>query len=262
MFMTLFRSALVTIIYAHLIALMMVQEPEAMTFEDLSSVYRVESKSPALSEVRKDLYQAMVRLYEKAQKDHDTELAKDPDSIMCEGFSERRKKVTSLSLKIVDLRMEKVMIMALRTSMGAPAVLDKLTPEEREYYSHIAALSEKHRSLILKDAKSRRYVIPDISNAVAVAVAASDVAAADEIPDAGPAPDDTAGNLIAGAVTDIEAQSASADDDFVVIRILEDLPPIAGPEFDYDLKKEDVIRMPSSLANALINHEKAVAFKL
>ena len=237
----------------------MVQEPEPMRFEDLSSVYRVESKSPALSEVRKDLYRAMVQLYDKAQKDHDAALADDPDSIMCEGLSERRKKVVSLSQKIVDLRMEKVMLMALRTSMGAPAVLDKLTTEEREYYAHITALSEKHRSLILKDAKNRKYVIPDISSAVADVPAVPKTV---DIPNE-PAHDDTAGSLIEGAVmTDTATQNAATDDDFVVIRILEDLPPIAGPEFDYDLKKEDVIRMPSALANTLINHEKAVPFKL
>jgi DNA replication factor GINS len=240
---------------------MMVQEPEPMRFEDLSSVYRVESKSPALSEVRKDLYRAMVWLYEKAQKDHDAALADDPDSIMCEGLGERRKKVVSLSQKIVDLRMEKVMLMALRTSMGAPAVLDKLTQEEREYYSHVAALSEKHRSLILRDAKSRKYVIPDISSAVADAPAVSEAA---DIPDE-PVPDDTAGDLIAGAVmADATATQNAADDDFVVIRILEDLLPFASPypDLNYDLKKEDVIRMPSTLANALINNEKAVPLKI
>jgi len=146
--------------------------------------------------------------------------------------------------------------------MGAPAVLDKLTPEEREYYSHIATLSEKHRSLILKDAKNRRYVIPDISSAGTVAAAVPEIT---EIPNDEPLPEDTAGDLIVGAAaTDIEAQSAADDDDFVVIRILEDLLPFASPDpdFNYDLKKEDVVRMPSTLASALINNEKAVPFKL
>ena len=39
----------------------------------------------------------------------------------------------------------------------------------------------------------------------------------------------------------------------VVIRILEDLPPFSGPEFNYVLKKEDIVRMPAMMANALIN---------
>ena len=39
----------------------------------------------------------------------------------------------------------------------------------------------------------------------------------------------------------------------ITIRILEDLPPFSGPEFDYVLKKEDIVRMPAMMANALIN---------
>ena len=239
---------------------MMVQEYEPMKFEDLSSVYRVESRSQALSDVRKDLYHAIVQLCDKVRKDHDAALAEDPDSIMCEGLGERRKKAASLSQKIVDLRMEKVMIMALRKSMGAPTALDKLTPEEREYYEQIVVLSDKHRSLILKDAKNRNYVIPDISSAGAAEPEAAPMiqGAGSEISD--DVPDDL---IISTEREDIVIQSSSHDDEeFIVIRILEDLPPIAGPEFDYNLKKEEVVRMPSKLANTLINHEKAVPLKL
>ena len=39
----------------------------------------------------------------------------------------------------------------------------------------------------------------------------------------------------------------------VTIRILEDLPPFSGIDVDYDLKKEDVVRMPAVLAKALIS---------
>ena len=246
-----------TIKYTHLVAVMMVQEPEPMEFEGLSSVYRVESKSQALSDVRKDLYHAMIKLREKAQKDHDAALASDPDSIMCEGLSERRKRVNSLSQKIVDLRMEKVIIMALRTSMGSSASLDKLTPEEREYYAHIVALSEKHRSMINKDGKNRKYVIPDISGSAEADTAVQDSTAQGSDVVTGEM------NIEAGGAI-VEMRSAVPDDDeeLIVIRILEDLPPIAGPEFDYDLKKEDVVRMPAALANTLIKHEKAVLFRV
>ena len=43
----------------------------------------------------------------------------------------------------------------------------------------------------------------------------------------------------------------------VPIRILEDLPPFAGPRWDYVLKKEDVVVMPTELAQALVRSEKA-----
>lgn len=43
----------------------------------------------------------------------------------------------------------------------------------------------------------------------------------------------------------------------VLIRILEDLPPFAGPERDYVLFKEDVITMPRVLAEPLVGTGKA-----
>ena len=53
-------------------------------------------------------------------------------------------------------------------------------------------------------------------------------------------------------------QAPEIDDDAeVVIRILEDLQPFSGPEVDYDLKKEDIVRMPGVMAKALINRGKA-----
>lgn len=40
--------------------------------------------------------------------------------------------------------------------------------------------------------------------------------------------------------------------DSVVIRILEDVPPFAGVDGNYDLKKEDVASLPKNVAKALI----------
>ena len=47
------------------------------------------------------------------------------------------------------------------------------------------------------------------------------------------------------------------DDANIIIRILEDLPPFSGPEWDYVLKKEDIVTMPAVLAKALINRGMA-----
>jgi len=43
----------------------------------------------------------------------------------------------------------------------------------------------------------------------------------------------------------------------VVIRILEDIPPFAGVEGNYDLKKEDVTSLPRQVAEVLVKQGKA-----
>jgi DNA replication factor GINS len=249
-----------TIKYTHPLAVTMAQELDPMTFEDLSSAYRVEMKSQVLADARRDLYPALIKLQESLQRDYEAEYSKDPDSIMCEGMNERRKKVNNLVQKVIDLRMEKIVMMALRASMGANNVLDKLTQEERDYYNGIVEGSKKHRSLVLRDRSRRNYGIPDISSGNAVGKSADGPAVEvfPRSPVAGPA--DAA--VVNNEGEEIIERPRKDDDErretLVVIRILEDLPRIAGPDCDYDLKKEDIVRMPATLANALINHEKAV----
>ncbi|MDR0335350.1 MAG: hypothetical protein LBH69_05670 [Methanomassiliicoccaceae archaeon] len=240
----------------------MAQDNDPMTFDDLTSAYRVEMRSPMLAEVRKDLYQAMARLQESNQKDYEAEYAKDPDSLAWVGLNERRMKINTHIQKVIDLRMEKVALMALRTSMGASNVLEKLTQEEREYYISVAEASKKHRNTVLKDRSKRNYVIPDISPNGAADNAPAAVSAP---PAAEPLPETPAADAVRVAEPEGEMLVErprmvfeEPREELVTIRILEDLPKIAGPDFDYELKREDVVRMPVTLANAFINHGKAV----
>jgi len=248
----------------------MAQENDLMTFDELTSAYRVELKSQLLGDVRKDLYPALTKLQEFAQKCYEDEYSKDPDSITCEGMNERRKKVNNLVQKVIDLRMEKVAMMALRAAMGANNLLDKLTQEEREYYNSVAEDSKKYRNTVLKDKGRKNYVIPDIAPAAEKkARAEAPPSIRPEAPANAPlpAPPEVLPEAAASIGIDhegeelIERPRAEIDEpqgELITIRILEDLPKIAGPDCDYDLRKENVVRMPAALANALINHEKAV----
>ena len=234
----------------HMFRFNVAQESDPLTFEDLSSVYRVEMKAQTLAETRRDLYPALVRLQNDVQKEYESEYSKDPDSIMCEGINERRKKVNRLVQQIIDLRMEKVAMMALRTSMGANNPIDKLTQEEREYYNVLTEISKKHRGALGGRLK-KDYTIPDIAGTAG--------GRSEETDTARPVRAHT-------GEENIEHPSGKADgecrEEMIVIRILEDLPKIAGPDCDYDLRKEDVVRMPATLANALVNHSKAVVLNI
>jgi DNA replication factor GINS len=49
------------------------------------------------------------------------------------------------------------------------------------------------------------------------------------------------------------------EDEFILLRVLEDLEEFVGPDRDYKLSKEEIVRMPKSMADILIMREKAVA---
>ena len=241
-------------------------DTDQMTFEDLSAVYRTENKSQMLSDVRKDLYPSLLMLQDSIKKEYESEFSKNPDSIICEGLSERKKKAAFFVQQVIDLRMAKIARMAVRVSMGAESVIDKLTAEEREYYESVIAGSRKLRTTAIKDPK--RYIIPDIApeSAEKKGTVRSDISKDDRKDVPKDTEKDVPGKVcgdtvpadpVCNADEAVSGERAGAED-MIIIRILEDLPKIPGPDCDYDLRKEDVVRMPATFANALIKHEKAV----
>lgn len=137
-----------------------VQDP--LDFEDLTAIYRVEKKAPSLSVVRKDLYPAIARLLMGLSAEYNKQLSMDPDSLICEGANQRRKKAKQLSKEVVELRMQKICSLALRGAMGAQNVIDQLTPEEKEYYNNVLDISRKHGALITKMTGEKKYDSPRI----------------------------------------------------------------------------------------------------
>ncbi len=273
---------------------------EALTFEDLSTIYRVERKAPTLGNVRRDLYPAMATLMITLRGEYERQISVDPESLMCEGANQRRKRCVQLSKEIVQLRMQKICSMALRGAMGAQNVVTDLTSEEKEYYDEILNISRRQESILTRmGGEKKRYSSPDIDEPVAKPIdKPKDTPVKETIPTpvAEPMmedmyddyegeeiiddiPDDILDEMIASnpvienkpvdkpkvvPVTDTEIvveegpEMSVSSDEMIVIRVLEDLPGFAGPDRDYILSKEDIVRMPKVMGMALINRDKAV----
>jgi DNA replication initiation complex subunit (GINS family) len=53
-----------------------------------------------------------------------------------------------------------------------------------------------------------------------------------------------------------EGAQSDGSKELVLARVLEDIPTFAGVDRDYKLKKEDIVSLPSSIANTLVSHGK------
>ncbi|MDD4185809.1 MAG: hypothetical protein PHX75_04145, partial [Candidatus Methanomethylophilaceae archaeon] len=140
---------------------------DRMTFEELTSIYSVELRSNALSEVRKDLYPAMIALFKEQVSKCDALASKDPDSIMFDGAVSRKKNIQKYMKMVTELRMKKIADMAVRSAMGAtnnPVQL--LTVEERRFHDGTMETAAMHWSIV---DKRTRAVVPDITAAAAPA---------------------------------------------------------------------------------------------
>lgn len=232
----------------------MVHSGEPMTFEDLTALYRMERKNTSLAEARKDVYPAITRLLSETQREYERQLSLDPDSIITDGLNERRKKMLDYSQRIVDLRMQKILILALRSAMGSDNTLERLTSEERDFYEGVLIACRDHRSLIAAG-RRKEVRIPDI-------LSRPEKPEKDEVMPEVSETVHTAPSV--GPLEDTLRESMDREDerDDIVVRIMEDLPTFSGPDRDYTLKREDVVRMPRSLAAALINRRKAVEIQV
>ncbi len=237
-----------------------------MKFEDLTEVYREEKSKNLLSDVRSDLYPAMSSLLVSLRAEYDRFLSKDPDSIMCEGANQRRKKANRLAREIVSLRMLKISSMALRAASGAQSVTDVLTPEEKTYYAVILDASNAHMSSIDRMTGQVKYEIRPIDAPQEVMApvpkAPEPPQTLKDVPVFDDGPDDffdgEEEEIISSPREPVQEEEEREEPDRVLIRILEDLPVFAGPDRDYDLKREDLVTMPKSMADALISRSRAV----
>ena len=267
-----------------------------LTMDDLTSLHRIEMRSGTLSDVRRDLYPAMVALMEQVNREYEKNNSADPLSIITEGANTRRMKVATMMRRVTELRMNKVASLALRNSMGAMNPVEQLPPEEREYYDKVLNASLELWNVVNR---KKRVTIPDIAPEVEERPAPKPVPAPEPAPkvddakpepvpedvpldqmpfiDDGPdaempePPDDEFEDIQIPPEEGVEVvdrtpapepepemkEDLFEDESNKVIWITENIPPFSGPERDYHLKKGDVVKMPTIMADVLLGRSMA-----
>lgn len=116
---------------------------EMFTYEVLTTVYRMEMKSPILTNVQPDLYKRMNNLYCELDVKYKEARATDMNSSATDRFSTQRKNARNTIMGIKTLRMSKVSSMAVRKAMGDNPDVKNLTPEEKILYNNIAEIIQQ-----------------------------------------------------------------------------------------------------------------------
>ena len=241
---------------------------EPMTYDDLTKAYRMEQKSKLLLEVRKDFYTAVQRLLDSIRQEYEAQLIADPDSIITEGLSERRKKMIDYSKRVIHFRSQKILLMAMRDAMGSRSSLDNLTKEERELYEGTLELVKGHYSPIINAGRKEARIVPlPVAEPEAPeeewppfpTEEAPEEPPEEEVEEEPPGPIEPPapqGVLEENISREVEAEEVR--EEVIVVRVLEDLPSFAGPDRDYELGREDLVTLPPVIARALVGREKAV----
>ncbi|AMK14479.1 hypothetical protein AUP07_1443 [methanogenic archaeon mixed culture ISO4-G1] len=250
---------------------------QPMTFDDLCQIYREEMKGKTLTTCRPDLYRAMADLLNSLRQEYDRQIAIDPDSVMSEGANLRRKKAETVSKSIISLRTRKTCNKAVLAAEGATEDLSIFTPEERELYLQVVEMSKKHMLVVDRYRGKRvdthidepvRQKEPEKVPEVVEEEPVEEFVPVEEEPFEEPIIEESFDDV--PEVTEEDMQEPTSEPEIVeapetpklenmVLRILEDLPPFVGPDRNYELHKEDIVTLPTPMAMALINSQKAVS---
>mgnify|MGYP005836735649 FL=1 len=245
---------------------------EPLTYEEVTEVYRREQKTKNVTEMRKDFYTALHDLLDRLRKESEREMAVDQFSAKAGLLGAQMKKISDKALQIFEFRAEKIMLSALRAAGGATVDLERLTSEERRLYDSVLALLRDCRTDVLEaERKLREEALYGRAEAAPKPVSPAGEKAVRSPTSAAPSVETLfaeTGEIDREAAEDIEdevevvasplARDRRLGRDYLLLRILEDVPEFAGPDRNYRLSKEDVVTLPACIARALIGKGKAV----
>ncbi|MDH7509270.1 MAG: hypothetical protein QHH00_07735 [Methanomassiliicoccales archaeon] len=261
---------------------------EPLNFDEVTEVYRREQRTKNVTEIRRDFYPALRDLVDRIRKEGEREMAIDQFSTKATILHNRLKKICEKAVQIFDFRIEKIILAALRAASGSKVDLERLTPEEREFYDRVYALIIEYRSILIGTEKHLRggmaaapQEISSMPNLPEDQIRREEIATRrifeDSLAKQPESEEARPFRAIVGAgsadVSKISEPESSAESDRsisttppiqqdrIILRILEDLPTFAGPSRNYCLRKEDVVILPASIAKVLLAKGKAVEIK-
>lgn len=266
---------------------------EILTYEDVTKVYREEKKSTGLTAIRHDFYPAVRVLMEQLKRDYEKEAATDSYGAKARQLSQTIARMREKIMQIFDMRADKVMHMAVLGAAGGKLDHSRLTEEERRLLESGLVQVQGMRNGLLDMPRpanmefTRMSTMPMPSHAEEPEVKVEDLVPAPrpkaEADVEAIAPEEKVGTSASPMVlspTDqpllealkarpelhggpIEVASTSAEkarstNEMVLLRILEDIPPFAGPSGTYSLGKEDIVTLPAGVGKVLVKRGKAV----
>src|SRR5438876_4339791 len=215
---------------------------EEVKFERVTKVYREESGKKTLVALEADFYDKLAAYVARLDESANKEAQKDPNSPKALLLQDELRKVRKRRDQIFTYRERKLALLASSRASGAESEIPSLPAQERSLFEGMVALLAKSRA----DAFGGSPIAP-----VEPATSPS-TAPRPEAPKKQP----ERMKVVRAEDTKRVAVSASLKD-HVLVHVLEDLPPFAGIDTTYRLKKEDVVTLPKTIAQILVDRGKA-----
>jgi DNA replication initiation complex subunit (GINS family) len=215
---------------------------EDVNFERVTKVYREESGKKTLVNLEADFYDKLAAYVARLHEGANAEAQKNPNSPKALILQDELRKVRKRRDQIFTYRERKLALLASSRASGAEVEVPHLTTQELALFESMVAL--------LKKSRADAFGGHPIGSEPPVSASASE-------PPSPPAKGKTAAIKMIRAEDTKRTTIAPTLKDHVLVHVLEDLPPFAGIDTTYRLKKEDVVTLPKTIAQILVDRGKA-----
>jgi DNA replication initiation complex subunit (GINS family) len=219
---------------------------EEVNFERVTKVYREEGGKKTLVSLEEDFYDKLAAYVKRLEETANKEAQANPNSPKALMLQDELRKVVKRRDQIFTYRERKLALLASSKASGAEIEVLTLPRQDRILFDQMVALLKKTRS-----------------DAFGGSPFGSEPGPAEEAPaepsTQAPAPErkPSSGMKVVSSEETKKPKVAPSLKDHVVVHVLEDLPPFAGLDTTYHLRKEDVVTLPKTIAEILVSRGKA-----
>lgn len=218
---------------------------DEVNFERVTKLYREETGKKTLTNLEVEFYDKLAAYLARVEADAQREVAKDPNSPKAIMLQDELRKVRKKRDQIFTYRERKLALLASSKASGADIEVMTLPRQERELFDHMVALLQKARADAFGGSPFGSEAGPSEGVATPAPISATTArTAADSM------------KVIRSEDTK-KPKVAPSLKDHILVHVLEDLPPFAGIDTTYHLKKEDVVTLPKTIAQILVDRGKA-----
>ncbi len=226
---------------------------EDYSFENISQI-RQKERRKQLSKLHLDFYERFTHRLDKLKTLYQEENNKDQASLRSMMYADEIRKTKLIFEEIRTRRLRKIALAALRSATKEPEPPQNLLPTEHELFDDmVAVLKRNKRALdaimgVAGDGDDASMDLELKTEDLIVMEPASEVGEVRS-------PEE------AEEREEPQTLTPGGEEDLALIRVLGDTDSFLGTDQrSYNLRKEDILEIPMSIANLLIKNKKAELF--
>ena len=233
--------------------------PEKMSFGKITQLYREERKNKRLSEISPIFYSQLAEYLSRLHDELSSE--KNKTSTKTKMLKDEIEKALKKAEHIYEYRERKIALSALSKASGGMPDEELMVKSERALHDDLVTLIKKYRDSFKKELMGKKAEDEEVE---IMQEGKIEDKIEDKIKDKekDEKMKSKKKSISAGKSKEGEAEKGKTKrENYTIVRIIEDIPPFAGLDGEYNLKKEDVISLPKKIAGILCNKGKAIEIK-